>query len=532
MTTTGDLRLYARFLSGLPSFLSERWTLDAARAEIESALARRAERFLLVAERAIYGRPGSPYARLLAHADCGLEDLRAAVAARGLEGALLALREAGVYVRFEEFKGHEPIARGALELPVAVSDFDNPFLSKAYSASTGGSTGAGTRVWLDLDHLAAASARLLVGLEAHGLAEAPSALWRGPLPAAAGINSALRMARFGNPPERWFSHVRSADLGGFFYRSATPAIVALSRLCRTRLPRPEHVPLEAPLPIVRWARSAADRSGRAVISTTISQAVRVAAAATEAGVDLSGVAFVVGGEPVTPGKVAAIERSGARHVPAYHFVETGLVGFGCARPTDATDVHLVRDQLALVRSPREVPGAPEPVPAFHFTSLSPTAPKLMLNVESDDYGVLEERDCGCPLAALGYSTHVREIASFRKLTGAGVTLVGSEMERILDRVLPARFGGTPLDWQLVEEEEPGTARTRVFVIADPRLGPLEERDVVDAVLSALDHRVGGAALTRAVWREAGVLGLRREPPAWTSRGKLLPLRGRGGQAAR
>ena len=34
-------------------------------------------------------------------------------------------------------------------------DFDNPYLSRCYYAQTGGSTGAGTRVPIDLDHLAA-----------------------------------------------------------------------------------------------------------------------------------------------------------------------------------------------------------------------------------------------------------------------------------------------------------------------------------------------------------------------------------------
>ncbi len=526
MSLAGDFRLYSRFFTGLRSFLAEQWSVDSARAEVEGALARREERFLRLAERAVFGVPESPYFRLMAHAGCTLGDLRAEVATRGLEGALLALRAAGVYVRFEEFKGYEPIVRGALELPVRASDFDNPFLSSAFAAASGGSTGAGTRVWLDLDHLAAASARMLLGLEAHGLARAPHALWRGPLPSAAGINSALRLARLGNPPERWFSHVRAAELGGFFHRSATPAILAASRLCGGRLPSPEYVPLDRAEPIARWARSAADRAGRSVIGTTISQAARIAAAAVDAGIGLEQVTFLVGGEPVTAGKIAALERSGARHVPAYHFVETGLVAFGCARPVDGNDLHLNSDQLALVQFPREVAGAPEPVPAFHFTTLAPTAPKILLNVESDDYGLVETRVCGCPLGELGYSTHVREIASFRKLTGAGVTLVGSEMERILEQVLPARFGGTPLDWQLLEEEDPVTAATRVFVVADPKLGPLDEGEVVECVLRALEGRGGGAAVTRTVWRAGHTLGLRREAPQWTSRGKLLPLRHR------
>jgi len=92
-----------------------------------------------------------------------------------------------------------------------------------------------------------------------------------------------------------------------------------------------------------------------------------------------------------------------------------------------------------------VPGSDITVDAFHFTTLLPTARKLLLNVESDDYGVVETRSCGGPLESYGYTEHLRQIRSFRKLTGEGVTLVGSEMLRILEEVLPARFGGSPLD---------------------------------------------------------------------------------------
>ena len=54
-----------------------------------------------------------------------LGDLRALVKREGLEGALRRLREQGVYVRFEEFKGREPIVRGR-PLRGRGQGFDNP----------------------------------------------------------------------------------------------------------------------------------------------------------------------------------------------------------------------------------------------------------------------------------------------------------------------------------------------------------------------------------------------------------------------
>ena len=60
-----------------------------------------------------------------------------------------------MYISFEEFKGREPIVRNGQVIPVKVHDFDNPFLRHYYEGQTGGTTGAGTRVAIDLDHLAA-----------------------------------------------------------------------------------------------------------------------------------------------------------------------------------------------------------------------------------------------------------------------------------------------------------------------------------------------------------------------------------------
>lgn len=56
------------------------------------------------------------------------------------------------------------------------------------------------------------------------------------------------------------------------------------------------------------------------------------------------------------------------------------------------------------------------------------------------------------LEAYGFTEHLREIRSFHKLSGEGMTLVGSEMITILEEVLP-RFRGSPLDHQLLEEED-------------------------------------------------------------------------------
>ena len=73
-------------------------------------------------------------------------------------GFMNVLREAGVYVRFEECKGREPIVRPGLEITVADHDFDNPLTSASMMSSTGGTRGKPTRVGIDLEHIAESAA--------------------------------------------------------------------------------------------------------------------------------------------------------------------------------------------------------------------------------------------------------------------------------------------------------------------------------------------------------------------------------------
>jgi hypothetical protein len=251
-------------------------------------------------------------------------------------------------------------------------------------------------------------------------------------------------------------------------------------------------------------------------------ALRVCLAARDEGLDLTGAIFSGGGEPPTPAKLREITRAGARCFPTYAFTEVGSVGMSCARPVDENDQHFLKDTIALIQHPRQVPGWEMTVPAFHFTTLLSTAPKLMLNVESDDYGVIENRSCGCPLETYGFTEHLRDIHSFRKLTSEGVTLVGSEMVRILEEVLPARFGGSALDYQLLEEED-DQGFTRLSLVVSPKISIRDEKVVVDVVLEALGRSSVAADLARAHWSQAKTLRVKRMEPVWTARGKLMPL---------
>lgn len=519
----GDAVMYGRFALGLRGYLRSSISVQEAEAIIRRRMERRVESFLSILKKGFFGNPRSPYQGLLKLAGCEFGDVERDVRAKGLEQALHALYEAGVYVTFEEFKGRSPIVRHGREIQVRARDFDNPYLSCYYQAETSGSTGAGTRIAIDLAHLAAALPYKVLQCEVHGILHVPTVVWRPILPATSGLSNCLRGPIIGNIPERWFSPVASRDVRlPLRHRLATQYILTMARLSGYRLPRPEPVPLDNPRPVLDWVARTLDVRGACAISAFPSAALRVCVAARERGLKLTGVTFRGGGEPPTPAKVRAITSTGARWVPSYGTSESGQIGLPCARPLDGNDLHVLKDSIALIQRPHDVPKWNVSVGALYLTALLPTAPKLMLNVGIDDYGVLETRSCGCALEGYGYTEHVRGIRSYSKMTGEGMTLIDTDLERILEEVLPARFGGSPLDYQLLEEEDE-EGFTRLSLLVSPKIALPDDETVIKTVLQALERGKPPAALAAAVYEQARSLRVKREEPLWSAGGKFLPL---------
>jgi hypothetical protein len=486
-------------------------------------MAEREANFLRFVEQNVFGYPRSPYLPLLKLAQCEFGDIEQMVRSKGLESTLYALREAGVYVGFEEFKGRRPIIRDSQTIHVRPSDFDNPHLRQYYYRRTAGSSGTATPVIIDLQHMADETPIRILGYDAHGALDMPTACGFGPLPDGTGFFIALRMARSGRMLEKWFPPFTASDLNpSIKYRLANHLMIRTARLYGAPIPWPEPVGAADAIVVADWIAETLRQHGACVFICTPSVAVRTCVAAAEAGLDLTGAVMFGGGEATTPAKARAITATGARFVSLYFTVEAGAVGWGCSRPADASDLHFIKDGLALIQYPRQVPDSGLTVESFHFTHLLPSAPKVMLNVETDDYGVIEERSCGCPLESVGFTEHFRFIRSFSKLTGEGVTLVGSEMLRILEEVLPGRFGGSPLDYQLMEEEDE-QGFTRLSLVVHPRIEIPDEEAVIDTVLESLRRSSVAADLAGAIWNHAGSLQVKREEPIWTARGKLMPL---------
>jgi hypothetical protein len=497
-------------------------TLDEATAVLRHRLAHREENFLETLRRTVFEQPPGVWRQLFQQAGCHYADLERMVRTDGVEGTLRALRRGGVGLTFEEFKGRAPITRGGREIPAGTHAFDNPLQSGAFSVSTGGSTGRGRTVDIDVEHLWDSVPSRLLNDSIHGFLGVPMALWFDGLPGN-GPNGLLGRVAYNAVPERWFSPLEVAgSRPALRFRLAQSAILATARASGVRLPPPEAVSLEDADHVARWAGEAIRRAGGCGIRTMVSRALRIALAAEELGIDLTGAVISGGGEPPTPAKVAAVRRTGARWVSNYSMQEIGPVGHGCAAAIDENDLHLQRHHVALITHPRQVPGFDVQVDAFQLTTLLPSSRKLMINVELDDYGIVEERRCGCPWDALGFHTHIRGVRSFRKLTGEGMTLIGTDMVRILEDVLPSRFGGSPLDYQLLEEEDE-RGFTRLSILVHPRLTLHNEGEVVDAVLSSLGAGGADAATSGRIWAQAKTLRVKRSPPIWTNRGKLMPL---------
>jgi hypothetical protein len=323
-------------------------------------------------------------------------------------------------------------------------------------------------------------------------------------------------------PKRWFSPSRPPlDADGAGAALFTAYTLMVSRLVRRPIPAPRFVPPGRAVRVARWLADMSARGTPAILIGNASPVTRICLAAKEHGLDISGCAFVPGGEPYTPAKAAVVASVGAVALPAYAMQELGTVGFGCADPTGLDDLHVLSDKVAFIQRARSFAVTGASVPALVYTSTLASGPKLMLNVESGDYATVSQRRCRCALGAMGLSTHLVDVRSYEKLTSEGVTFMGSGLYHLLEDALPARFGGHPGDYQLVEEEEHGL--TKVSIVVAPRVGAVDEGAVVAAALRALLAYPHGGALMASQWRQGSTLRVLRREPYITSSSKILPL---------
>ena len=256
--------------------------------------------------------------------------------------------------------------------------------------------------------------------------------------------------------------------------------------------------------------------------TFSSCAVRVCQPALDDGLRLDGAQFTTSGEALTPARRAAIEATGAKVAACYGIAECGWIGPGCLQPAISDDLHLYEDLHALIQPGEEGTSQDLPKNALLISSLSASAGLILLNVCFGDQADVVERDCGCPIAAMGWRRHLQNVRSYEKLTAGGMTFLDTDVIAVLEETLPKRFGGGPTDYQLVEEEtEDGRARLRLLV--HPAIGPLDTESVKETFLSSIATGSGAEQIMGLQWRDAQLLRVERAVPRNTTRGKILHL---------
>jgi hypothetical protein len=278
------------------------------------------------------------------------------------------------------------------------------------------------------------------------------------------------------------------------------------------------------MPIVRWMEATLARGETPHLDTFPGAAIELCRAAGVAGVDLSGARLSLAGEPLTEARQATIRATGAQALSRYSTSETGPLGTGCLNGAGADDQHLLDDGHAIIQA-GTAQSRVLPSEALMVSSLRTSTSLVHLNVALGDRGVLDERRCGCPIESIGWRRHLREIRSYEKLTAHGMTFLDGDVIRVLEQTLPARFGGGPSDYQLVEAAEPD-GQPRLILRVHPRVPEVAPHEVARAFLAAISAGGDTQRLMGRVWLDAGVVRVVREAPAVTSGGKILHVVGR------
>jgi hypothetical protein len=513
-----ELTAAARFFSRLPAFLRRPVTSDEAHAVLRRRRERRQADFLDLVRRAIYARAASPYAELLRIAGCEYGDLERLVREDGVEGALHSLYRHGVFLTVDEFKGRRAAIRGSAAIPVDPGALRNPLARSQVPGRSSGSRSGGTAVVFDLDFIRGCAVNSLLSLEARGGGDWLKADWE--VPGVGGTFRLLKLSSFGAPVARWFSHVDPGATAR--YRWSARGLRWAARVAGTRLPVPEHAPIDAPLVIARWMADARRAGSTPYLLTFASSAVRLSQAAFDAGIDLGGAKFLLMGEPTTAARLSAVRRSGADGIPRYGTMEVGPIGYGCLSPGAPDDVHLFDDRHALLQPGPDAGLHGHPPQAIFVSSLRPAVPFVMLNVSMGDEAVVGSRRCGCAMERLGWTTHLEGIRSYEKLTAQGMTFLDTDVVRVLEEILPGRFGGAPTHYQLLEEEV-DDSRPVLRLLVHPAVGPVDAAAVVETFLHAIAPGSGGERVMSQLWRDAALVRVERREPIATSSGKILHL---------
>ena len=303
------------------------------------------------------------------------------------------------------------------------------------------------------------------------------------------------------------------------YRVMTNLLIFEARLLGRSIPRPTYLAANDFWPVVAWIDECRTRGRSVLIRGSASASTRVCVVARDRGIDISGTIFVTSGEAVSAAKRRLMDDVGARAYPRYVISELGTIGLACSH-TLGNSVHWFSDSTAIISHRRAAPFAESDVNSLLFTSIHPLASQLFINVEMEDEARMVPARCGCEFSRLGFTTLLEDVQSFGKLTGHGLTLAGTDIVALIEERLPARFGGAPGDYQLVQYETERQAEVRLRI--SPRVPTVDPAAVHDFFMNEVRAMHGGA-LSRRVWMQTSSLKAEIAEPYRTRTGKVLAL---------
>lgn len=517
------IKQLAQIAWGLPDYLRRSMTLEQAINDTRKRMDNREINFLNLAKRLIYENQNSPYRKLLRWAGCDYRDLEESVRIRGIEKTLEKLRNEEVYITLEEFKSKVPISRRGLTIETHENDFDNSFLTyKGIQGSTSGSRSRGTSVIYNWDFITEGATSDLILYEIHGVSKAPFALWSPVFPGMIGVLNFLRNIKFRRPPEKWFSHIEARVFQPTLeHYLAIKYILWCCRLFGLTIPRPEFTDIQNAYKVAKWMAETKKYKGISVVRTYTSSAVRIVKSALENGIDISGNIIFTSGDALNEKRYSFIESAGVKIFPCYASMETGLIGASCSNRIYPDDMHVYLDRLAIIQRHRRTTIGNYEVNTFLFTSLSPNTGKVLLNTEIGDFGRLMVKPCSCLFGRLGMNVRISEVRSYDKLTGEGMTLLGSELDNIIGELI-VNAGGSPDDYQFWETED-GNGLGKLIIAVSPEIREFDETRFIASILDMLRNRDPGGNMISQFWKDAEAVEVVRAYPELTGGFKMLPI---------
>ena len=478
--------------------------------------------------RRVLEKPSHPYAQLFGLAGCTYADVETAIRRDGLEPTLGALAREGVYLSLDEFRCNTEIVRGGRHIPASMKDWDTADGAGPFqNFSSGSSSGRSLRTSHSLQYAKYGMAGGQVLVDHFYRDKKTAVIVLLPiLPTSMGLGTCVGVARLGYTAERWFA-LGGSMRGNGHYRTMTTALVTRLRLGGAKVPYPTYLQADDFSPVAEFIARRKKEGVQSAMSGMVSSITRVAAVALDRGLDIRGSFALVTGESLTDAKREIIEAAGIEVFPSYGTSEFGGIGTPCSRMNKGNCVHIQKGSVALISRRLEDDGySDEAVDSLHITSLLSFAPRILINVEIGDTGVIEKATCDCDYARLGYDMQVRDIAAISKIRGQGYTLRAPLVVRLVEEGLAQRFGGRTGDYQLLEVE--GKAQTEMVLRIHPRAGVESPEQVLEYFLAECRRTYGGS-MTVLQWTESHGVRVEVKEPVLASSGKFRAIRLLGSQ---